>query len=206
MSARRRPWRGQGWALAALLGMAALWGWRALEHGRALALARTALEEEGAAAGPGSAPGVLAVAAEPYPFNPFHWHGIAATPAYYRDADVDTLRAAVTLNPRGPVYRAAASPAVAAASGSWLGRVYLDWARFPVVDELGPVPLPGFPPPPVDAGQRWTTVRFRDMRFLYRQPGLGDPSELRRPPLAGFVYIVDGRAQAGMFLSGREQK
>jgi inner membrane protein len=61
VGARRAAFRGRGWAIFALVGIAALWGWRALEHQKALQLAM---------AGDYSGAQVLRVSASPYPINP----------------------------------------------------------------------------------------------------------------------------------------
>jgi hypothetical protein len=48
--------------------------------------------------------------------------------------------------------------------------------------------------------QHWTTVEFTDLRFGY--PFLGTRSADGRPPLSGWVYIVDGRYDAGKAMDG----
>jgi len=101
------------------------------------------------------------------------------------------------------LYKPPVTAAVAAAKQSYLGRVYLDWARWPVVEDRGTVPAPGsdFPPQP-----GWHTVEFEDLRFGYSPliGGAGRSSE--DPPLSGSVYVGRGREIEGMFMSGREQK
>src|SRR5580698_489235 len=81
IGARRSPFRGRGWAIFALVGMVAVWGWRWSEHAHALALVDNAQIA--------SAP-VKRVAAEPYPINPFRWHVIADTADFYQTAEVNT--------------------------------------------------------------------------------------------------------------------
>src|SRR5208283_3596247 len=63
IGARRKEFRGQGWAIFALVGMVLLWGWRWSEHGRAQSL----VENIQVAAAP-----VTRMVIEPYPINPFH--------------------------------------------------------------------------------------------------------------------------------------
>ena len=119
---------------------------RAVEHHRALHLISNTRF--------GDQP-MLRAGAEPYPVNPFHWFGIAETAGYYQTASVNTRAETVDTNDQDDViFKPPTTPATAAAKRSWLGRVYLDWARFPVVtdrgsanlvasDELG-TPAPGY--------------------------------------------------------------
>ena len=81
ISNRRVPFRGRGLAIATLLLIGLYYGWRSTEQAHALNLVRQA--------GVGSAP-VERLAAEPYPFSPFHWHAIVETADYYQTADVST--------------------------------------------------------------------------------------------------------------------
>jgi inner membrane protein len=50
----------------------------------------------------------------------------------------------------------------------------------------------------------WTTVEFDDLRWGYSYLGAGRTSN--RAPLSGWVYIVDGRDEAGEAMNGREQR
>jgi inner membrane protein len=69
---------------------------------------------------------------------------------------------------------------------------------------MGPLPVPGMEPPDLPAGRAWSTVKFTDLRFGYSF--LGRPGAAERTPLTGWVYIVDGREDAGEALGDREQK
>jgi inner membrane protein len=86
--------------------------------------------------------------------------------------------------------------------------VYLDWGTWAVVREVGqePIPgaVPGLEPPNLPAGRTWTTVEFTDLRFDYSF--LASHGTGGRPPLAGWVYIVDGHEDAGEAMDGREQR
>ncbi len=53
------------------------------------------------------------------------------------------------------IYTPTTTLATLAAKRSWLGRVYLDWSLYPVVEQTG-----------IDA-DGVATVRFRDLRFGY---------------------------------------
>jgi inner membrane protein len=54
--------------------------------------------------------------------------------------------------------------------------------------------------------QTWTTVEFTDLRFDYPFLGRGAERTPNRAPLSGWVYIVDGRDDAGEAMNGREQR
>jgi inner membrane protein len=189
---RRKAFRGRGWAIFALAGMVALWCWRWVEHDRALAM----VDHVQIAAAP-----VTRVAMEPYPVNPFRWHAILETAEFYQTAEVDTRTGTIESDTRQDVlFKPPATAASEAAKRTPLGQVYLDWGSWAVVRDLGPMQVPGMAAPQVP----WSTVEFTDLRFAYSY--LGTSSNLRHSPLSGWVYIVDGRDDAGEVLDGREQR
>ncbi len=176
---RSRPlFRGRRLAVAALVFMVLLWALRNAEHGHAVAVARAGTPETGPLAR-----GVLRFAAEPYPVDPFHWHVVAETPDRYVTSEVhtlsDTLEIDLDATPKPRV-----TAAVAAAKQSPLGRVYLDWASWPLTVDLGAMPAPGDDIAAPQPG--WHTVRFSDMRFSYSRLGLSTEDT---PVLAGWVYV-----------------
>jgi inner membrane protein len=196
IGARRNPFRGQGWATFALAGMVALWGWRWSEHAHALAL----IENEQIASAP-----VRLVAAEPYPVNPFRWHTILETADFYQTAEVNTRTGEIDSDPqRDVMYKPPTDAAVEAAKRTLLGKVYLDWGRWAVVRDVGQEPVAGMEPPQLPANREWTTVEFTDLRFDYSYLSTG--RAVGRGPLGGWVYIVDGREDAGEVMGGREQR
>ncbi len=196
IGARRPAFRGRGWAIFALVGMVVVWTWRWTEHARAL--------EQLAATQITTVPATR-VAAEPYPVNPFRWHAIVETPSYFQTAEVNTRSGEIDSDPRADVlYKPTQTPAVQAAKLTPLGRVYLDWGTWAVVRDLGPEPLPALDPPNLPPGRTWTTVEFSDLRFGYSF--LGRERSTARGALSGWVYIVDGREDAGEILNGRAQK
>jgi inner membrane protein len=195
IGARRQAFRGRGWAIFALSAMVVLWGWRWSEHAQARAL----LENVQITTAP-----VLRIGLEPYPVNPFHWHAIVETAEYYQTAEVDTRTGSIDSDQRRDViFKPAATAATEAAKRTPLGQVYLDWGTWAVVRDIGPVAAPGLAPPQVAANRRWTTVEFDDLRWDYSYLGAGTATI--RNPLAGWVYIVDGRDDAGEAMNGREQ-
>jgi inner membrane protein len=200
IGARRPAFRGRGWAIFALAGMVLLWGWRWAEQGRA----RMLLENAQITSAP-----VTRMAFEPYPINPFRWHAILETGAYYQTAEIDTRTGEIVSDPqRDVLYKPTATTATEAARRTFLGQVYLDWGMWAVVRDVGQMTAPGIAPPQLPLGRPWTTVEFTDLRFAYSYLGLGLGAgrTLPRNPLGGWVYIVDGRDDAGESMNGREQR
>jgi len=196
IGARRVRFRGRGWAIFALAGMVALWVWRWVEQSQARAM----LNNTQVASAP-----VLRTAVEPYPINPFRWHAILDTRDFYQIAEVNTFASSIDSDPQTDVlYKPENTPAVEAARRTFLGRVYLDWASWPVVRDLGQQPIEGVPPPQLAPNRTWTTVEFTDLRFAYAFTRSGSA----RPPsgLSGWVYIIDNRDEGGAAMGGREQR
>ena len=190
ISKRRPLFRGRGWAVAALVGVAALYTLRSTEHTLAVhLLQQTSFDRP-----------VERVAAEPYPINPFRWQGIVETDNAYHFADVLTRSNGVDIDETvGAIYKPPVTPAVAAAKRSWLGRVYLDWSQFPLVEDIGP----GTPPDlPQDAGQHLEQVNFHDMRFGYTD-WFG--AHERRKPLSGSVFVAPNGQIEATYMDGRPQ-
>ena len=200
IGAKKKKFRGRGWAIFALTGMAVLWCLRWEEHSEAQAL----LDHTQITTAP-----VKRVALEPYPINPFRWHAIIETQDFYQFAEIDTRTGEITSDERKDVlFKPESTPATEAAKRTPLGQVYLDWGTWAVVRDLGPVPVPGIDPPQLPLGRHWTTVQFSDLRFGYSYQGSGadTSSATTNSPLSGFVYIVDGHDDAGEAMHGREQK
>jgi inner membrane protein len=196
IGARRKRFRGRGWAIFALTGMVALWGWRWFEQSQA----RTLLSHTQVTSAP-----VARVAFEPYPVNPWRWHAILETPNYYRTVEINTLTGTIDSDSNADIlYKPESTPAAEAAKRTLLGQVYLDWSSWPVVRDLGQAPVPGIDPPKLPPDRTWTTVEFSDLRFSYAFLG----AESHRPPagLSGWVYIVDGREEAAEGMGSKEQK
>jgi inner membrane protein len=163
IGARQKGPRGRLAGTVALLGVFACWGFRDYEHRRAVAMLESQTYQ-------GAEP--LRVSAYPYWVNPFRWYGIAETPAAFAMMNVDSL--APEVDPEGRMqirYKPEETPVTLAAKKSYLGRVYLDWAKYPVteteqVDE-----------PPVAY-----VVRFRDLRYAY-------PGRDARSSLGAMVFL-----------------
>ncbi|HEV2325422.1 MAG TPA: metal-dependent hydrolase [Terracidiphilus sp.] len=195
IGARRKPFRGRGWAIFSLSAFAALAGVRWWQHDVAINLARNAAI---------TLDPIERIAAEPYPVNPFRWHVLVETPSYYQTAEVNTWAGSVDTDPKlETIYKPAVTPAVEAAKRTYLGSVYMGWSRWPLVEDMGQEPALGIDPPPLPPGRTWTTVRFSDLRFQYPILGIRPSNHW---PLTGWVYIVDGREAAGEAMDGRQQK
>jgi len=152
--------RGRMAATLALLAVFAYWGLRAYEHSLAVA----ALESR-------TYNGADAIRASAYPrvVNPFRWYGVVETPAFFATMDVDSLNASSMtpeVDPEAQMhirYKPEETPVTLAAKESYLGRVYLSWAQYPITETEQ---LEN------DAGNNSRAayaVRFRDLR--YDEPG-----------------------------------
>jgi inner membrane protein len=195
IGARRQPFRGRGWAIAALFFIVALYTVRNAEHRRALNLLNAATLSQP----------IVRVDAEPYPINPFHWQGLIETADSFHTASVNTRSDEVDTDTGAVFYKPPVTMATLLAKRTWLGHVYLDWSTWPIVTDLGPQPLPGADsipslPAPLPG---WHTVEFRDLRFS-TLPGL--PGGATAPPLSGGVYVGQGEEIEATVLDGREQK
>jgi inner membrane protein len=113
-------------AALALVAIFAYWGLRDFEHRRAVA-ALEARSYQGADA--------IRVSAYPYWVNPFRWHGVVETPAFFATTNVDSL--APEVDPEGRMqirYKPEETSITLTAKKSYLGRVYLSWAHYPVTE------------------------------------------------------------------------
>jgi inner membrane protein len=147
IGAHYRGPRGRVSAILALLGVVLMWGLRDYEHRRAInALeARTYNDVE-----------PLRVSAYPRFIDPFHWNGVVETPAFFALAPVNSLTPEV--DPEGRLeirYKPEGTPVTLAAKKSYIGRVFLDWAQYPIAEtETLESPEEGY------------IVYFQDLRFV----------------------------------------
>jgi inner membrane protein len=194
IGARRPLFRGRGWAIAALVLTGIDLGVRAVEHHRALHLvANIAFGDQP----------IVRAGIEPYPGNPFRWFAVVETAGYYRTGLVNTWTETVDTSDQDDViFKPPVTPAAMDAKRSWLGRVYLDWARFPVVTDRGHANLVAsdeLAPQPQD-----TAVEFRDLRFSYSVLSRGRGGA--GAALSGWVYITPTGATDAMVMDNRMQK
>lgn len=157
---RRKGPAGRLAAVVALLGVIAVWGVRDYEHRRAV----NALESR---TYDGDDP--LRASAFPYWLNPFQWYGVVETRNFDAEMLVDSSVPDVDPEGRMEIRRKPEeTPVTLAAKKSELGRVYLDWAKYPLVETEQ-----------IESGY---VVRFRDLRFDY-------PGQARRGVLGASVEL-----------------
>ncbi len=152
-------------ATVALLAVFAYWGLRDYEHRRAVA-ALQARTYNGADA--------IRVSAYPYWVNPFRWHGVVEAPAFFAAMDVDSLTPEADPEAQMQIrYKPEETPVTLAAKNTYLGRVYLSWAQYPVTEteqlenDLESAPAIVTPNVPAGNARAAYVVRFRDLRYDY---------------------------------------
>jgi inner membrane protein len=140
---RRKGPAGRLAAAVALLGVIAVWGVRDYQHRRAINALDSRLYD-------GRDP--VRVSAYPNWLNPFQWHGVVETPDFYATMPVDSSLPEADPEGRMQIWRKPEeTPVTLAAKRSELGRIYLDWAKYPLLE--AEQVEPGY------------IVRFRDLRF-----------------------------------------
>jgi inner membrane protein len=180
IGARQLGPRGRGAAIAALLFVVALWGVRDFQHRRALA-ALHGVEFHGEPA--------IRVAAFPYMVNPFQWAGVAETSTAFVSMHVDSLRPEVDPgNSAQSYYKPEATKVTEAARNTSLGRAYVEWARFPLVEAEH-----------LSTPASADLIHFTDVRFLY-------PDERRRPLQAYVLLDSHLHAESQGFESSKGQR
>ncbi|WP_188760038.1 metal-dependent hydrolase [Edaphobacter acidisoli] len=178
---RKAKFHGRGWAIAALVGIVAFWGWRIVERQDAIQIAQA--QNYGAP--------VTRVFASPHMVNPFRWSVIVETPDFYQLATVDTLDDTVATSKESDIfYKPPTTLATLVAKRSWLGQVYLDWSSFPLVTQT------------YTSNEGFATVTFRDLRFMYDASFLTGRED---PPLSGKVILNTDRRVVRMEMDGRVQ-
>jgi inner membrane protein len=151
---RRKAPYGRVGATLALAGIVALWAVRDFEHRRAIQ-ALEARQYEGA--------DPIRVSAYPFWWTPFRWNGVVETKNFFAVMLVDSL--APDVDPEGDRqirYKPEETPVTLAAKKCSLGRVYLDWAKYPITETE-----------PLEFGERGYIVRFQDLRFDYPEARRG---------------------------------
>jgi len=191
---RRHGPGGRVAATLALVGIVVTWGLRDYEHRRAV----NALEAR-------TYNGADPVRASAYPkmIDPFHWEGVVETSAFFALAPVNSLGPEV--DPEGRLeirYKPEETPVTLAAKQSYAGRVFLEWAQYPITEtETLQPPHEGY------------IVRFVDLRYsgspssvmaaLFARLHLGRPG---RGALGRTVLIDKNlRVVGDVFGSGKDQ-
>jgi inner membrane protein len=186
IGARPRGSRGRVAAALALLGVVLLWGLRDYEHRRAVsALAARTYQ--------GAEP--LRASAYPTMTNPFRWYGVVETPAFFVLAPVDSLGPEV--DPEGRLqirYKPEETPVTLAAKNSYLGRVYLDWAQYPITETEA-----------LDPSEGGYVVEFVDLRFVQLPSLLSHRGEPNRALAAGVRLDKNLRVVGDVYGFGRKR-
>jgi inner membrane protein len=183
IGARRHGPRGRVAATLALAGIVLMWGLRDYEH-------RRAVQALGARTYNGVDP--LRASAYPKVLDPFHWDGVVETPAFFALAPVESL--APEVDPVGNLeirYKPEETPVTLAAKNSYIGRVFLDWAQYPITEtETLQPPEKGY------------IVLFQDLRYA------GIPRSLtrRRGGLSKAVQLDQNLHVVGDVYEGKEGK
>jgi inner membrane protein len=169
--------RGRGAAILALLCLATVILVRDFEHRRAVSALneRTYRDQD-----------PLRVSAFPQMLNPFVWNGVVETRDFFQMLPVDS--AAGEIDPLGigvTRFKPEETPVTLAAKKSRLGRVYLDWARYPLVTAEQ-----------IEGGRN--QVQFEDLRFESAE-GL---AQHRGLPLASYV-VLDPQLRVEEMFTGR---
>jgi len=221
VGARRQPFAARGWAIAALLGVVALWTLRETQHSRAMQLAMaqsvaapvvshdsTQTVDDSAppdSPAPSDPTPVYLTAqralASPDPLSPFRWYTVTDFGPFYQLGKADSSMGVVVpsqvtqpkLNP---------SPALLAAEASRLGHAYLDWSSMPFItvtsastaglDDLGDILAAGH-----------TIVQFADPRFMGDTLLLGSGG---RTPLSAKVELDANNRVVRQSMDGREER
>lgn len=167
IGAREKHPRGRVGAIVALALMVTIWAFRDYEHRRAIQ-GLESLTYMGAEP--------IRTAAYPHLIDPFHWHGLVETADFFQTIPVHAhAENPVYLNQAKTFYKPEETPITLAAKSSEMGRVYLDWAVFPI-------------PQTEQVETRGGTmylVLFEDLR--YADSGIATGS--RRPPLTAYVLL-----------------
>jgi inner membrane protein len=165
VGARKPQFRGRGGAVFALVFFVAVVFFRDFQHRRAV-IALNSVTFRGQDA--------LRVSAFPSMTNPFLWTGVVETKDFFEVLPVDS--GSGQLDPQNQAvvrYKPEETLVTLAAKKSRLGRFFLDWAQYPLLDVTAL---------PADEGYQ---AQFRDLRFASAEAlSQGDP-----PVLAGYVEL-----------------
>ena len=147
IGAHQRGPRGRFAATLALVAVVLLWTVRDYEHRRAVN-ALQARTYNGADPARASAYPDLA--------NPFRWYGVVETSDFFVLAPVNSLGPEVDPEDKLQLrYKPEETPVTLAAKRSYLGRVYLDWAQYPITQTET-----------LSGGEQGYIVDFQDLRFV----------------------------------------
>jgi inner membrane protein len=165
IGARRKGPQGRLAATLALVGVVLMWGVRDYEHRRAVNALQARLYE-------GADP--IRVSAYPVWVNPFRWVGVVETQNFFATMHIDSSTPDVDPDAQMHIhFKPEETSVTLAAKKSLLGRVYLDWARYPITETQ-----------PTQPPEQGYVVQFFDLRY--------DRLDLStRKPLSASVILND---------------
>jgi inner membrane protein len=192
MGIRRPRYQGRALATAALVLMVGLWIHRSFQRDNA----RTVVDAQEFRGGR-----ILRESLNPYPIDPYRWHVVVETPQNFQTGTVDTRQGLFETDRQQIYAKPQVTLATLAAKQSWLGQVYLDWSKFPLVVDEGTVGEV-HPELSVSAGEdALRNVVFSDLRFRYDVVGMHSA----RPQLSAEAWVDANRRVQEAFLGGSEQ-
>lgn len=150
IGSRKKGPRGRGGAIFALVSVAVIWGMRDYEHRKAVEVMQSVRYQD---AEP------VRASAYPYSLSPFKWHGVAETENFFEMFVVDSSKP--DIDPQGKArirYKPEETAVTIAAKKTYLGRVYLDWAHYPMTETE-------------QHADGSYEVRFYDLRYDYPERG-----------------------------------
>lgn len=136
--------RGRGFAVIALLCVAGLYAARDHEHRKAV---HSLQQQRFNSAAP------VRVSVYPYYWHLFRWYAVAETEDFFASADIDSRTGELNRGELEFVSKPPQTAVTRAAKKCYLGRIYLDWAQYPLVTQTS-------------SGAGWV-VYFRDLRYDY---------------------------------------
>ena len=152
---------------------------------------------------------ILRSSESPYPNTSSQWHAVLETPLSMQMGTMN-LGAGVAgtglfdTNPQETYPKIADTPFVTAAKASWLGRIYLDWSKFPRVVDAGAA-IHVHPDMELTAEQgAMHVVRFSDLRFKYDTLFMKGASG--ESPLGAEAWVDSNLHVRRVFMMGAEQR
>jgi inner membrane protein len=175
---RSRGPKGRLAATVALVGMVLLWGARDFEHRLAVGKLQENVYRDATP---------LRVSAFPYWWNIFRWSGVVETTNLFAVTPVNSGGALFDPEYQMQVlYKPEETAVTLAAKRSYLGRVFLDWAKYPITETERVSDPSGY------------VVRFKDLRFHY-------PEMSRRNPLSASVRLDENLNVIGYSMGSAEK-
>lgn len=162
IGARSKGPGGRAGGIAALVCFLLIWGIRDYQHRRVLSAMNSVLYQQAAP---------QRIAAYPYMINPFRWHGVVETADFFETVPVNSLFPEIDESQNRVFYKPEETDVTRAAKASYFGRVYLDWAVFPFVQQQK-----------LEGDGRGFFVDFQDLRYTY-------PDFRGKTPLGGYVVL-----------------